>query len=101
MGKVVLFAEPKIEPVRPLFPSSALARGAARSELDRLSINAANLDTDILEQAAAVAAVFGMPDLARMNADEVLAELTELVKRPDVCAVLEAYNRSPNRRWAR
>ena len=65
------------------------------TELQHLRESVHQLDAGILEKAAVVAAVFGIPELAGMNADDACNELVEMVKRSDVYDVLVAYQRSP------
>ena len=97
MGKIVLFAAPAVEP-RPAWSPTEddIRRFGAEpmAELQHLRDAVHRLDVGILEKAAVVAFVFGMPELACMNADDACNEMAELVKRSDVCEVLEAHQRS-------
>jgi hypothetical protein len=98
MGKVYLFAKLRVEPAPRWQPTENEVRcfGAkAMTELQHLRESVHQLDAGILEKAAVVASVFGMPELASMNADDACNELVELVKRSDVYDVLDAYQRSP------
>ena len=98
MGKIILFAAPKVDPAPAWSPTEDEIRrfGAkAMTELQHLRESVHQLDAGILEKAAVVASVFGMPELASMNADDACNELVELVKRSDVYDVLDAYQRSP------
>ena len=98
MGKIILFAAPKVNPAPAWSPNEDDVRrfGAEpMAELQHLREMAHQLDVAILEKAAVVASVFGIPELAGMNADDACNELVELVKRSDVYDVLDAYQRSP------
>jgi hypothetical protein len=97
MGKITLFAAPKVDPAPAWSPTEDDLRGfgaKAMAELQHLREAVHQLDAGILEKAAVVASVFGMPELASMNADDACNELVELVKRSDVYDVLDAYQRS-------
>jgi hypothetical protein len=94
MGNVLLFAIPKFAP--PPECSSAAADFShltpwAAERLRKLRQERRKLHAGILERAALVATVFGMPELAAMNASEASNALLELVKRQDVRAVLDDY----------
>jgi hypothetical protein len=94
MGKVVLFATPKVDPVRPWFPTESEIQRYGREEmreLQQIREISRQLDSSILEKIAVVASVLGMPELVKLNADDASAALIDLTKRPDVCAVLDAY----------
>jgi hypothetical protein len=93
MGKVLLFAVPKVE----LPPEAAggdfshLAPWAAEA-LRELQQERRKLHAGILERAAIVAQVFDMPQLAEMNVGDASNALVELTRnRSDICAVLWAY----------
>ena len=95
MSNVLLFAIPKFEPPAECSSSAAadfshLTPWAAE-HLRKLRQERQKLHAGILERAALVATVFGMPELAAMNVDDASNALVELVKRPDVCAVLGDY----------
>jgi hypothetical protein len=97
MGKVCLFAIPRVKPPRRWLPTEneiGFLGAKALTELQHLRESVHRLDVGILEKAAVVASVFGMPELASMNADDACNEMAELVKRSDVCEVLEAHQRS-------
>jgi hypothetical protein len=73
MGKIVLFAAPAVNPALAWSPTEDDLRrfGAkAMAELQHLREMAHQLDVGILEKAAVVASVFGIPELANMNADD-------------------------------
>jgi hypothetical protein len=94
MSNVLLFAMPKIEP--PAESSSAAGDFShlapwAVEHLRKLRQERQKLHAGILERAALVATVFGMPELAAMNVSDASNALVDLVKRPDVCAVLDDY----------
>jgi hypothetical protein len=99
MGEVNLFAIPKVEP-----PECASAAGDfshltpwAAECLRELQQERRKLHAGILERASIVALIFGMPELAAMNVDDASNALVELVKRPDICAVLNDYwRRAPS-----
>jgi hypothetical protein len=97
MGTIVLFAAPEVEPTPAWSPTEDDIRrfGAEpMAELQHLRKIVHQLDVGILEKAAVVASVFGILELAGMNADDACNELVELVKRSDVYDVLDAYQRS-------
>jgi hypothetical protein len=94
MSNVLLFAIPKFAPP----PECSSAAGDfshltpwAAEHLRKLRQERQKLHAGILERAALVATVFGMPELAAMNASDASNALIALVKRPDVCAVLDDY----------
>jgi hypothetical protein len=95
MGKVILLAIPTVEPP----PECSSAAGDfshltpwAAERLRELRQQRRKLHAGILERAAVVAQVFGMPELAEMNVEDASNALVELTgRRSDVCAVLQAY----------
>jgi hypothetical protein len=94
MGKVVLFATPKVDPVRPWFPTESEIQRYGREEmreLQQIREISRQLDPSILKEIAVVASVLGMPELVELNADDARAALIDLTKRPDVGAVRDAY----------
>ncbi len=94
-GKVLLFSIPKVEPP----PEGSSAAGDfshlapwATEHLRELQQERRKLHAGILERAAIVAQVFGMPELAKMNVDDASDALVELTRRrADICAVLQGY----------
>jgi hypothetical protein len=98
MGKVLLFAVPKVEPKRPWCPTEADIQRYGRDlaqQLQRSSEFSRQSDNRIREQVAILVSVLGMKDLATLCVDCALAEIIKLCERPDVNAVLGAYQRSP------
>jgi hypothetical protein len=96
MGRICLFAIPRVKPPRRWLPTEneiGFLGAKAMTELQPLRDAVHRLDVGILEKAAVVASVFGMPELAEMSADDACDAMVELVKRPDVYAVLDAYQR--------
>jgi hypothetical protein len=95
MGNVLLFAIPKFEPPAECSSSAAAdfshVTPWAAEHLRKLRQERQKLHAGILERAALVATVFGMPELAAMNASQASNALIELVKRQDVRAVLDDY----------
>jgi hypothetical protein len=95
MGNVVLFAAPKVDPLPVWSPAEeeiSHLSPVSLEDLRQIKQQQHEIHTGILERAALVAQVFGMPDLARMNVAEASVALMALTKhRPDVCAVLRAY----------
>jgi hypothetical protein len=95
MGNVLLLAIPNIESPPECAPAtgdfSHLTPWAAE-QLRELRQERQKLHAGILERAAIVAQVFGMPELARMNVEDASNALIELTgRRSDVCAVLSDY----------
>jgi hypothetical protein len=93
MGKVALFAIPKIEPERPWCPTEADIKRYGRELALRLQANSEisrQIDNSAREQVAVLVSVLGMNDLATLCADCALAEIIKLCERPDVYAVLDA-----------
>jgi hypothetical protein len=101
MSNVLLFAIPKFAPPPECSPAagdfSHLTPWAAE-RLRQLQQERRKLHAGILERAALVATVFDMPELAAMNASDASNALIALVKRPDVCAVLDDYWRRAAKR---
>lgn len=95
MGKVLLFAMPKVESKLPWSPTEAEISGLSPGSLEdlrQLKQRQREMRIGILERATIVAVVFGMPELATMNVDDASDALVELTKRrSDVCAVLDDY----------
>jgi hypothetical protein len=97
VGKVALFAIPKVEPVRPWCPTEADIKRYGRelaqqfqwsSEISR------QIDNSTREKVAVLVSVLGMKDLATLCVDCALAEIIKLCERPDVYAVLDAFQQS-------
>jgi hypothetical protein len=95
MGNVVLFATPKVDPLPAWAPAAeevSHLSPVSLEDLRQLKQRQHEIHTGILERAALVAQVFGMPDLARMSVADASVALMELSRhRSDVCAVLRAY----------
>jgi hypothetical protein len=88
MGRVLLFSTPKVDPIAPDY---RFLDGEGTEALRWVRALAAELDTRALSKIAVISFVFGMPELAKLNADDASEKLVELTQRPDVCAVLKAY----------
>jgi hypothetical protein len=97
MGKVALFAIPKVESVRPWYPTEADIKRYGRdlaTQLQWSSEISRQIDDSTREKVAILVTVLGMKDLANLCVDCALAEIIKLCERPDVYAVLDAYQRS-------
>jgi hypothetical protein len=98
MGKVALFAIPKVEPACPWQPTEADIKRYGRDLAQQLqwgSEISRQIDKSTREKVAVLVSVLGMKDLANLCVDCALAEIVKLCERPDVNAVLDAYQRSP------
>jgi hypothetical protein len=94
MGKVALFAIPKVEPVRPWQPTDADIKRYGRDLAQQLQWSSEisrQIDNSTREKVAVLVSVLGMKDLANLCVDCALAEIIKLCERPDVYAVLTAY----------
>jgi len=94
MGKVALFATPNIEPELPWFPTEHEIQRHGRvamQELHDLREVSRQIDNSTREKVAVLVSVLGMKDLANLCVDCALAEIVKLCERPDVYAVLDAY----------
>jgi hypothetical protein len=97
MGKVALFATPKVEPVRPWHPTEDDIKRYGRDlaeQLRRSSEFSRQVDNSTREKVAVLVSVLGMKDLAILCVDCALAEIIKLCERPDVYAVLDAFQQS-------
>jgi hypothetical protein len=97
MGRICLFAIPRVKPPRRWLPTEneiGFLGAKAITEMQSLRDSVHRLDVGILEKAAVVASVFGMPELAEMSAVDACDAMVDLVKRSDVCDVLNAHQRS-------
>jgi hypothetical protein len=97
MGKVLLFAVPKVEPKRPWCPTEADIQRYGRElaqQLQRSSEISRQIDDSTREKVAVLVSVLGMKDLATLCVDCALAEIIKLCERPDVYAVLDAFQQS-------
>jgi len=98
MGKVLLFTIPRAEPRRPWCPTEADIQRYGRDlaqQLQRSSEFSRQSDSRIREHVAVLVSVLGMKELANLCVDCALAEIIKLCERPDVNAVLGAYQPSP------
>jgi hypothetical protein len=98
MGKVLLFTIPKVEPVCPWHPTEADIKRYGRDLAQQLQWSSEisrQIDNSTREKVAILVSVLGMKDLATLRVDCALAEIVKLCERPDVYAVLDAYQRSP------
>lgn len=94
MGKVVLFARPTVEPVRPWLPTENEIRQYGREamqELQQVREIGRWLDNSAREKVAVLVSVLGMTHLTELCVDCALSEIIKLCERPDVNAVLTAY----------
>jgi hypothetical protein len=94
MGKIVLFAIPKVEPVRPWCPTEADIKRYGRDLAQQLQWSSEisrQIDNSTREKVAVLVSVLGMKDLANLCVDCALAEIIKLCGRPDVNALLDAY----------
>lgn len=97
MGKVALFAIPKVEPALAWSPTETDIKRYGRdlaAQLQSSSEFSRQSDSRIREQVAVLVSVLGMKDLANLCVDCALAEIVKLCERPDVYAVLDAHQRS-------
>jgi hypothetical protein len=97
MGKVALFAIPKIEPACPWHPTEADIKRYGRDLAQQLQWSSEisrRIDDSTREKVAVLVSVLGMKELANLCVDCALAEIIKLCERPDVYAVLDAYQRS-------
>jgi hypothetical protein len=88
MGKVVLFEKPTFDPADPAvpaFPWFPTNREIQYGEITR------QIDNSTREKVAVLAAVLGLTYLTELCVDCALSEIIELCERPDVYAVLDAY----------
>lgn len=98
MGKVALFAIPKAESACPWQPTEADIKRYGRDLAQQLQWSSEisrQIDNGTREKVAILVSVLGMKDLANLCVDCALAEIIKLCERPDVNAVLDAYQRSP------
>lgn len=94
MGKIVLFELPKIEPKRRWCPTEADIQRYGRErvqEMQGFGEISRRIDNSTREKVAVLVAVLGLRYLADLCVDCALAEIVKLCERPDVYAVLTAY----------
>ena len=97
MGKVALFTIPKVEPACPWQPTEADIKRYGRDLAQQLqwgSEISRQIDNSTREKVAVLVSVLGMKDLANLCVDCALAEIIKLCERPDVYAVLDAFQQS-------
>jgi hypothetical protein len=97
MSKVLLFAIPKVEPKRPWCPTEADIKRYGRDLAQQLQCSSEitrQIDNSTREKVAILVSVLGMKDLATLCVDCALAEIVKLCERPDVYAVLDAFQQS-------
>jgi hypothetical protein len=94
MGKVLLFAIPKVEP-RPLWvPTEADIQRYGRELARQLSFDISRqIDKMTREKVAVLVSVLGLKHLTELCVDCALAEIIKLCERPDVYAVLDAHQK--------
>jgi hypothetical protein len=85
MGKVALFEKPKFDPAVPTFPWFPTNRELQFGEITR------QIDNSTREKVEILVSVLGLTYLAELCVDCALSEIIKLCERPDVCAVLDAY----------
>jgi hypothetical protein len=94
MGKVLLFTIPNVEPKRPWCPTETDIKRYGRDLAQQLQWSSeisGQIDNSTREKVAVLVSVLGMKDLANLCVDCALAEIVKLCERPDVYAVLDAY----------
>jgi hypothetical protein len=97
MGKVALFAIQKVEPACPWQATEADIKRYGRdlaAQLQSSSEITRQIDDSTRERVAILVSVLGMKDLATLCVDCALAEIIKLCERPDVYAVLDAFQQS-------
>jgi hypothetical protein len=85
MGKVALFVKPTFDPAVPTFPWFPTERELQFGEITR------QIDNSTREKVEVLATVLGLKHLAELCMECALSEIIKLCERPDVCAVLDAY----------
>jgi hypothetical protein len=85
MGKVALFVKPTFDPAVPTFPWFPTDRELQFGEITR------QIDNSTREKVAVLVSVLGLTNLADLCVDCALSEIIKLCERPDVYAVLNAY----------
>jgi hypothetical protein len=96
MGKVSLFAVPKVEQSLPWFPTDAEVERYGRDraqEMQWCSEITRQIDDSTRERVAVLASVLGLTYLSELCVDCALKEIAELANRPDVYAVLDAFHK--------
>jgi hypothetical protein len=94
MGKVALFATPKVEPALPWFPTDAEVERYGRERVQQMQWSSEisrRIDDRVREQVAVLASVLGLTHLTQLCVDCALREIILLCERADVSAVLDAY----------
>jgi hypothetical protein len=86
MGKVALFKKPTFDPADPTFPWFPTDRELRFGEITD------QIDNGTREKVAVLVSVLGLTHLSELCVDCALAEIIKLCERPDVYAVLDAYN---------
>jgi hypothetical protein len=85
MGKVALFIKPTFDRAVPTFPWFPTDRELQIGEISR------QIDNSTREKVAVLVSVLGLTYLADLCVDCALSEIITLCERPDVYAVLNAY----------
>jgi hypothetical protein len=85
MGKVALFAKPKFDPAVPTCPWFPTDRELQFGEISR------HIDNSTREKVDLLGSVLGLTYLTELCVDCALSEIIKLCERPDVYAVLDAY----------
>ena len=97
MGKVLLFTIPKVEPACPWQPTEADIKRYGcdlAQQLQWSSEISRQIDNSTREKVALLVSVLGIKDLATLCLDCALAGIIKLCERPDVYAVLDAFQQS-------
>jgi hypothetical protein len=94
MGKVVLFAAPRVVPPLPWVPTEADIRRHGREaiqELQQVREIGRHIDNGTREKVSLLVSVLGLTHLTELCVDCALSEIIRLCERPDVYAVLDSY----------
>jgi hypothetical protein len=91
MNNIAFLAPPQVEPVQPDYRSIS---GDDPEGARRLREFMAWCDTKTREKVALLVSVLGLSYLADLCIDCAAKEIIELMKRPDVYALVEAYERA-------
>jgi hypothetical protein len=85
MGKVALFKKPTFDPAVPTFPWFPTDRELQFGEIT------CQIDNSTREKVEVLATVLGLKHLTDLCMECALSEIIKLCERPDVYAVLDAY----------
>jgi hypothetical protein len=96
MGKVALFAMPKVEPKAPWRPTEEDIKRygcAFAQQLQWSSDFQIEIDNRTRERVAVLSNIMGLTYLTSLSNDDALDEIVKLCERPDVCAVLGGHHK--------